>query len=117
MMNNEEKLCFLVCWEDRNSGLVRDFHLYFYSQEKCFEMFDLKTKKTFLKKTKYENIKQGEVLAFNNEFLKISSPLFQRIFISAIPLFFTQEHSKLWIMETISQERVVQHGLKVHSFS
>ena len=80
-------------------------------------MFDLKTKKTFLKKTKYENIKQGEVLAFNNEFLKISSTLFQRIFISAIPLFFTQEHSKLWIMETISQERVVQHGLKVHSFS
>ena len=58
-MKEEDKLCFLVGWEDKNAGLLRNFQLYFYPQEKSVEMFDLKTKKTFLKKTQNENLKQG----------------------------------------------------------
>ena len=58
-MKDEDKLCFLVCWEDENAGVMKNFHLYYYSQEKSVEMFDLKTKKTFLKKTENENIKKG----------------------------------------------------------
>ena len=59
MMKDEDKLCFLVCWEDEIAGVMKNFHLYYYPQEKSVEMFDLKTKKTFLKKTENENIKKG----------------------------------------------------------
>ena len=38
---------------------MRNFQLYYYPQEKSVEMFDLKTKKTFLKKTENGNLKQG----------------------------------------------------------
>ena len=46
-----EKLCYLVSWFDKNAGAKRHFHLYYYSNENSFEMFDLKTKKIFLRKT------------------------------------------------------------------
>ena len=58
-MSSEEKLCFLVCWEDKNAGLLKNFHLYFYPSEKSVEMFDLRIKKVFLKKTETSQIKQG----------------------------------------------------------
>ena len=58
-MKDEDKLCFLVCWEDVNAGLMKNFHLYYYPHDKSVEMFDLKTKKTFLKKTENANIKKG----------------------------------------------------------
>ena len=65
-MKDEDKLCFLVCWEDKNAAILRNFHLYFYPQEKSVEMFDLKTKKTFLKKTENDNIKQSDLYIGNS---------------------------------------------------
>ena len=53
-MKEDDKLCFLVCWEDRNAGLMRNFQLYYYPHEKSVEMFDLKTKNAIHnKKLKY----------------------------------------------------------------
>ena len=59
----EDKLCFLVCWNDKQSGLQRDFHLYFYpgSSSPSVEMFDIKTRKVFLKKTETDKISRGQM--------------------------------------------------------
>lgn len=56
---SSEKLCFLVSWFDKNAGANRDFHLYFYANEKSFEMFDLNSKKMFLRKTVCDKINLG----------------------------------------------------------
>ena len=57
--DSEDKLCFLVCWEDKQSGLLRNFHLYFYPGSNSVEMFDIKTRKVFLKKTQSDRISRG----------------------------------------------------------
>ena len=59
--DGEDKLCFLVCWNDKQSGLQRDFHLYFYPGSNSVEMFDIKTRKVFLKKTETDKISTGEM--------------------------------------------------------
>ena len=61
-MSSEEKLCFLVCWEDKNSGFMKNFHLYFYLTDGSVEMFDLRLKKTFLKKTENGTLKLGTIV-------------------------------------------------------
>jgi len=45
---------------------MRNFQLYYYPQEKSVEMFDLKTKKTFLKKTENGNLKQADLYLGNS---------------------------------------------------
>lgn len=64
-MSSEEKLCFLVCWEDKNSGVMKNFHLYFYPTDGSVEMFDLRLKKTFLKKTENGTLKLGDLYIGN----------------------------------------------------
>ena len=61
-LDSEDKLCFLVCWNDKQSGLQRDFHLYFYpGSPSSVEMFDIKTRKVFLKKTETDKINRGQM--------------------------------------------------------
>ena len=59
-LDGEDKLCFLVCWNDKQSGLQRDFHLYFYPASSSVEMFDIKTRKVFLKKTETDKVSRGQ---------------------------------------------------------
>ena len=59
-LDGEDKLCFLVCWNDKQSGLQRDFHLYFYPASSSVEMFDIKTRKVFLKKTETDKVSRGK---------------------------------------------------------
>ena len=61
-LDGEDKLCFLVCWNDKQSGLQRDFHLYFYPASSSVEMFDIKTRKVFLKKTETDKVSRGQSL-------------------------------------------------------
>ena len=63
--DGEDKLCFLVCWNDKQSGLQRDFHLYFYPGSSSVEMFDIKTRKVFLKKTETDKISRGDLYLGN----------------------------------------------------
>jgi len=66
MSATEEKLCFLVCWEDKTAGLVRNFHLNFYPSDNSIEMLDLKSKKLFLKKTVNEQIGPNDFYVGNS---------------------------------------------------
>lgn len=54
-----------VCWEDKNSGFLKNFHLYFYPTDGSVEMFDLRLKKTFLKKTENSSMKLGDLYIGN----------------------------------------------------
>ena len=65
-LDGEDKLCFLVCWNDKQSGLQRDFHLYFYPASSSVEMFDIKTRKVFLKKTETDKVSRGKFFSPRN---------------------------------------------------
>eukprot|EP00092_Neocalanus_flemingeri_P000607 GFUD01000648.1.p1 GENE.GFUD01000648.1~~GFUD01000648.1.p1 ORF type:complete len:385 (+),score=98.14 GFUD01000648.1:37-1191(+) len=64
-MSAQEKLCFLVCWEDKVSDVVRNFHLNFYPADNSVDMYDLKIKKMFLKKTITDQVNQADLYIGN----------------------------------------------------
>ena len=73
-LDGEDKLCFLVCWNDKQSGLQRDFHLYFYPASSSVEMFDIKTRKVFLKKTETDKVSRGKLNKDLNPYLSKNIP-------------------------------------------
>ena len=48
---------FLVEWYDAQAAIVRSFHLRYFPQDSQLDMFDLKQRRTFLKKCAYPSIK------------------------------------------------------------
>ena len=66
MSATEDKLCFLVCWDDKTAGLVRNFHLNFYPSDNSIDMLDLKSKKLFLKKTVHEQVQPNDLYVGNS---------------------------------------------------
>jgi nucleoside-diphosphate kinase len=54
--NNDDRYVFVVEWYDSAASLVRTYNLTYYLKDKTIEMFDLKSRKMFLKKTEYANI-------------------------------------------------------------
>merc|ERR1711959_620908 len=71
-----ERFAFSVEWFDSNAGLVRKYQLFYYPKEKLIEMFDLKARRTFLKKTEYPSIKLadlyiGSILSIYSRQLKV----------------------------------------------
>lgn len=54
------RFCFMAEWFDPQAALVRQYQLFFYPRDNSIEIFDLKTRRVFLKKTKYETVKQSE---------------------------------------------------------
>ncbi|KAF7998299.1 hypothetical protein HCN44_009697 [Aphidius gifuensis] len=51
-----ERLAFEAEWFDSNADLIKKFYLYFYTSDCTIELFDIKNKKTFLRRTKCENV-------------------------------------------------------------
>lgn len=51
-----ERLAFEAEWFDTNADLIKKFYLYFYPIDCTIELFDIKNKKTFLRRTKCENV-------------------------------------------------------------
>jgi len=51
-----ERFAFNVEWYDAGAMLVRKYQLFYYPKEKLIEMFDLKNRRTFLKKCEYPSI-------------------------------------------------------------
>ena len=49
--NNDDRYVFTVEWYDSAASLVRTYNLTYYIKDKTIEMFDLKSRKMFLKKT------------------------------------------------------------------
>eukprot|EP01017_Pseudomicrothorax_dubius_P021420 TRINITY_DN2308_c0_g1_i2.p1 TRINITY_DN2308_c0_g1~~TRINITY_DN2308_c0_g1_i2.p1 ORF type:complete len:187 (-),score=44.58 TRINITY_DN2308_c0_g1_i2:700-1260(-) len=55
-MSNEERFVFIVEWFDTAASLIRTFNLTYFLHDKTIEMYDLKTKRIFLKRCEYPSI-------------------------------------------------------------
>ncbi|XP_012513163.1 PREDICTED: nucleoside diphosphate kinase 7 [Propithecus coquereli] len=55
-MNHSERFVFIAEWYDPNASLLRRFELLFYPGDGSVEMHDVKNHRTFLKRTKYDNL-------------------------------------------------------------
>ncbi|KAJ3332092.1 Nucleoside diphosphate kinase 7 [Blyttiomyces sp. JEL0837] len=53
-MSALERMCFLVDWFDVHAQLTRNYQLFFYPADNTIEMYDVKQRRTFLKRTKSE---------------------------------------------------------------
>jgi len=51
-----ERFAFVVDWFDHAAGLVRKYQLLYYPKDSQIEMFDIKNRRTFLKKCEYPSI-------------------------------------------------------------
>lgn len=64
-VDDTTRFCFITEWFDPQAALVRKFQLFYYPRDNSIEMFDLKTRRSFLKKTKYETVKTSEFFLGN----------------------------------------------------
>lgn len=55
-MNHSERFVFIAEWYDPNASLLRRYELLFYPGDGSVEMHDVKNHRTFLKRTKYDNL-------------------------------------------------------------
>ncbi|XP_065056244.1 nucleoside diphosphate kinase homolog 7-like [Rhopilema esculentum] len=56
MANYDERYAFIAEWYDPNAALVRRYQLLFYPKDQTLEMYDIKNRRVFLKRSKYESI-------------------------------------------------------------
>ncbi|TKC47346.1 hypothetical protein EI555_006401, partial [Monodon monoceros] len=54
--NHSERFVFIAEWYDPNASLFRRYELLFYPGDGSVEMHDVKNHRTFLKRTKYEDL-------------------------------------------------------------
>ncbi|XP_047559714.1 nucleoside diphosphate kinase 7 isoform X2 [Lutra lutra] len=55
-MNHDERFVFIAEWYDPNASLFRRYELLFYPGDGSVEMHDVKNHRTFLKRTKYDDL-------------------------------------------------------------
>ncbi|XP_032888911.1 nucleoside diphosphate kinase 7 isoform X3 [Amblyraja radiata] len=60
-MNQEEQFSFIAEWYDSNASLIRRYMFLYYTKDGSIEMFDIKLHRTFLKRTKYEGLRQEDL--------------------------------------------------------
>lgn len=75
-MAPEERYTFFVEWYDTSAALTRVFQLVFYTDQ-TIEMFDIKNRRTFLKRMKYPDVRLadlfvGNTIAIHSRQLKIT---------------------------------------------
>lgn len=51
MSNSDDRYVFVVEWYDTAASLVRTYNLTYFAKDKTIEMFDLKNRKMFLRRT------------------------------------------------------------------
>ncbi|XP_038657983.1 nucleoside diphosphate kinase 7 isoform X3 [Scyliorhinus canicula] len=57
----EEQFSFIAEWYDASASLIRRYIFLFYPKDGAIEMYDIKNHRTFLKRTKYEQLRQEEL--------------------------------------------------------
>lgn len=65
MDSNEDRYVFLVEWYDQPADLVRKYHLTFYSLDRTIEMYDLKNRRSFLKRTQVPGLTLADLFLGN----------------------------------------------------
>ncbi|XP_041114963.1 nucleoside diphosphate kinase 7-like isoform X2 [Polyodon spathula] len=64
-MSQDERFAFLAEWYDPNAALLRQYQFLFYPKDRSVEMFDMKNHCTFLRRTKYDDIKLQNLFVGN----------------------------------------------------
>lgn len=57
MANTEERYAFVAEWYDPNASIMRKFQVLFYAGDQSIEMFDMKSKRLFLKRSQNQSVK------------------------------------------------------------
>ncbi|XP_078514449.1 nucleoside diphosphate kinase homolog 7 isoform X1 [Lissotriton helveticus] len=63
--SEEDRCAFIAEWYDPNAALIRRYQLLYYTKDGSVEMFDMKNHRVFLKRTKYEDLKQKDLFVGN----------------------------------------------------
>lgn len=63
--NQSERFAFIAEWYDPNASLLRRYELLFYPVDGSVEMHDVKNRRTFLKRTKYEDLRVEDLFIGN----------------------------------------------------
>ncbi|XP_016834093.1 nucleoside diphosphate kinase 7 isoform X2 [Cricetulus griseus] len=63
--NQSERFAFLTEWYDPNASLLRRYELLFYPADGTVEMHDVKHRRTFLKRTKYDDLRVEDLFIGN----------------------------------------------------
>lgn len=56
-----ERYAFVVDWMDPNAQIVWKFQLLYYSSDNTVEMYDIKNRRTFLKRSAAPHVKLGQL--------------------------------------------------------
>ncbi|NWV28072.1 NDK7 kinase, partial [Origma solitaria] len=54
--SQDERYAFIAEWYDPNASLLRRYELLYYPKDASIEMYDVKNRRTFLRRTKYESL-------------------------------------------------------------
>ncbi|XP_066562206.1 nucleoside diphosphate kinase homolog 7 isoform X1 [Amia ocellicauda] len=65
-MSQEDRYAFLAEWYDPNAALLRRYQLLFYPKDGSVEMFDVKNQRTFLRRTKYDELRLEDLFVGNH---------------------------------------------------
>ena len=57
MTDKKDRFAFIAEWYDVNASLIRRYQLLFYTPDQTVEMFDMKNKRLFLKRSTIDNVK------------------------------------------------------------
>jgi len=61
MGKSDTRYCFVVEWYDPLAALVRQYQLIFYTADGTVEMYDLKNRRTFLKRSDYPSVQAKDL--------------------------------------------------------
>lgn len=64
-MSTDERYCFTGEWYDSQASMTRTYQVLYYPSDNSIEMFDMKTRRTFLKRTKSDTVKLGDFFVGN----------------------------------------------------
>jgi len=72
---DDSRYCFTVCWQDLAASLQRKYQLIYYTADGTVEMYDLKNRRTFLKRCDYpitaKDLYKGGVVTIYSRQLEI----------------------------------------------
>ncbi|KAM6293783.1 nucleoside diphosphate kinase homolog 7 isoform 3-T3 [Porphyrio hochstetteri] len=64
-MNQDDRFAFTAEWYDPNASLFRRYELLYYPKDGSVEMYDVKNRRTFLKRTKYDSLHLEDLFVGN----------------------------------------------------
>ncbi|XP_022088200.1 nucleoside diphosphate kinase 7-like [Acanthaster planci] len=56
-MSQPERFAFIAEWYDENAAIIRSYQLLFYTSDNTVEMYDIKNRRIFLKRSKVDNVR------------------------------------------------------------